>query len=131
MNYNYKRNKESCPRWAVKVEDGMIKKILISEKEYINELFKQYDVKIVTPKYKFINSLKNGDYIIGIDYNPLLLQNVFHYENGVLEFFKFADIGESVMAPLRLIREERIFLGTSSSATFKLFIDTILTMMNL
>lgn len=116
---------KSIPRWATKVEDGMVKIISVSEKEYIDGMFKQYDVEIVTPKDKLVNALKNGDYVIGVDYNPFLFQNVFHYKNGMIEFFRFADVGKNVMVPLRLSREETIFLGTSSSSTFKLFIDTM------
>ena len=50
---------------------------------------------------------------------------MFHYENGLLEFFKFADVGKTVMAPLKLKREKSILLGTSSSLIFKAFVDTI------
>ena len=120
-----KYNNNSIPRWAIKNVDGKFKNVPINEKEYIEGTFKQYAIEIVNPKNKLINALKQGDYVIGIDYNPFLFQNVFHYKNGLLEFFKFEDAGELVMAPLKLNREVSIFLGTSNSSLFEVFIDTM------
>lgn len=126
MKCNYKRNQNiTYPRKAIQIVDGQFKEIFLTEKEYIEVLFEQYDVEIVTPKNKLINALKQGDYVIGIDYNPFLFQNVFHYENGLLEFFKFADVGDQIAAPLRLKREKSILLGTSSSLIFKAFVDSM------
>ena len=126
MKCNYLRNENnSVDRWEIKLVDGQLKFVPVSEEEYVKGTFELYDMEIVTPKNKFINALKRGDYVIGVDYNPFLYHNVFHYENGVLEFFKFDDESELFMAPLRLKREETIFLGTSSSPIFKLFIDTM------
>lgn len=126
MKCNYKRNQNiTYPRKAIQIVDGQFKEIFLTEKEYIEVLFEQYDVEIVTPKNKLINALKKGDYVIGIDYNPFLFQNVFHYENGLLEFFKFADVGDQIAAPLRLKREKSILLGTSSSLIFKAFVDSM------
>lgn len=126
MKCNYKRKiNNSTPKWAIKPVDGKFRNVPVSEEEYIKGIFNQYDMEIVTPKKKLINALKQGDYVIGIDYNPFLFQNVFHYENGLLEFFKFADVGDQIAAPLRLKREKSILLGTSSSLIFKAFVDSM------
>ena len=51
MKCNYKRNQNnSIPRWAVTVVDGKLKKVPVSEEEYIRGYFEQYGVEIVTPK---------------------------------------------------------------------------------
>ena len=111
MKCNYKRNQNnSIPRWAVTIEDGKIKEVPVSEEEYVEGYFEQYGIEIVTPKDKLINALKQGDYVIGVDYNPFVLQDVFHYDNGKFEFLKFADVGIEVMAPLRLKREKTLYL---------------------
>lgn len=125
MTCNYRNRNNSNTRWAAKIEDGQIKTSYISEEEYIKETFEQYDIEIVTPRNKLINALKQGDYVIGIDYNPFLLQNVFHYKNGMFEFFKFADIGEHIMAPLRLKREKSIFVQTAGLADFQAFVNAM------
>lgn len=126
MKCNYKRKINNyIPREAIQTIDGKFRNVPVSEEEYIKGIFNQYDMEIVTPKKKLINALKQGDYVIGIDYNPFLFQNVFHYENGLLEFFKFADVGKTVMAPLKLKREKSILLGTSSSLIFKAFVDSM------
>lgn len=126
MKCNYNRNKNiSYSKKAIQIVDGQFKEILLSENEYIKALIEQYDIEVVTTKNKLIKALKQGDYVIGIDYNPFLFQNVFHYENGLLEFFKFADVGDQIAAPLRLKREKSILLGTSSSLIFKAFVDSM------
>ena len=111
-NYNRKQN-NSIPRWITTVENGKIKEIPVSEEEYVEAYFEQYGIEIVTPKEKLINALRQGDYVIGVDYNPFVLQDVFHYENGRFEFLKFADIGREVMAPLKLKREQTLYLPPS------------------
>ena len=114
MKCNYNRKKSnSIPRWAVTMVDGKIKEVPVSEEEYVEGYFEQYGVEIVTPKNKLINALKQGDYVIGKDYNPFVLQDVFHYDNGKFEFLKFADVGIEVMAPLRLKREQTLYLPAS------------------
>ena len=114
MKCNYNRKKtNSIPRWAVTMVDGKIKEVPVSEEEYVEGYFEQYGVEIVTPKNKLINALMQGDYVIGIDYNPFVLQDVFHYDNGKFEFLKFADVGIEVMAPLRLKREQTLYLPAS------------------
>ena len=126
MKCNYKRKLNNyIPREAIQTVDGMLKNVPISEKDYIERTFKEYDIEVVTPKKKFINAMKQGDYIIGVDYNPFLFQNVFHYENSVLEFFRFADVGNHLLAPLKLKREQTIFLGARSSSMFEVFFDTL------
>lgn len=111
MKCNYNRNQsKSIPRWGYKIVDGKPQKIPVSEEQYIEECFNQYSVEIVTQKDKLVNALRQGDYVIGIDYNPFVLQDVFHYENGKFEFLKFADIGEEVMLPLKLRREQTLLL---------------------
>lgn len=111
-NYNRKQN-NSIPRWAVTMVDGELKEVPVTEEEYVEGYFEQYGIEIVTPKDKLINALKQGDYVIGVDYNPFVLQDVFHYENGRFEFLKFADVGIEVMAPLRLKREQTLYLPAS------------------
>lgn len=114
MKCNYNRNQSNpIQRWAVTMVDGELKEVPVSEEEYVEGYFEQYGVEIVTPKNKLINALKQGDYVIGIDYNPFVLQDVFHYENGKFEVLKFADVGTEVMAPLRLKREQTLVLPTS------------------
>ena len=88
-------------------------------------LFEQYDVEIVTPKNKLINALKQGEYIIGIDYNPFVLVNVFHYENGMIECFKFTDADDQFKTRLKLVREVSIFTQTMSPSYFE---DTVKAM---
>lgn len=124
MKCNYKRNQNnSIPRWAVTVVDGKLKKVPVSEEEYIRGYFEQYGVEIVTPKDKLINALKQGDYVIGIDYNPFVLQDVFHYENGMFEFLKFADIGQDIMVPLRLRREQSMLFPATMQPNFEAFLQ--------
>lgn len=114
MKCNYNRNQSNpIQRWAVTMVDGELKEVPVSEEEYVEGYFEQYGVEIVTPKNKLINALKQGDYVIGIDYNPFVLQDVFHYENGKFEVLKFADVGIEVMAPLRLKREQTLYLPAS------------------
>ena len=126
MKCNYKRKiNNSTPKWAINPVDGNFRNVPISEEEYIKGIFNQYDMKIVTPKNKLINALKQGDYVIGIDYNPFLFQNVFHYENGILEFFRFADIGDRTMAPLRLKRDTSILFRKNSYSNLTAFVDTM------
>ena len=126
MKCNYKRKLNNyIPREAIQTVDGKFKNVPISEKEYIEGIFTQYDIEIVTTKSKFINALKQGNYVIGVDYNPFLFQNVFHYKNGILEFYRFADVGNHLLAPLKLKREQTIFLGASSSSIFEVFFDTL------
>lgn len=115
----------SNTRWAAKIEDGQIKIASISEEEYIKETFEQYGIEIVTPRNKLINALKNGDYVIGVDYNPFLFQNVFHYKNGMIDFLKFADVGEHIMAPLRLERDSTILLPKADSSSWEFFVDNL------
>ena len=99
-----------------------LKKVPVSEEEYIRGYFEQYGVEIVTPKDKLINALKQGDYVIGIDYNPFVLQDVFHYENGMFEFLKFADIGQEIMVPLRLRREQSMLFPATMQPDFEAFL---------
>ena len=108
-----------------KLEDGQFKEIFLTEKEYIEVLFEQYDVEIVTPKNKLINALKQGDYIIGINYNPFVLVNVFHYENGMIECFKFTDGDDQFKTRLKLVLEVAIFTQTMSPTYFE---DTVKAM---
>lgn len=125
MNCNYRNRMNSNNRWAAKIEDEQIKIASISEEEYIKETFEQYGIEIVTHRNKLINALMQGDYVIGVDYNPFLFQNVFHYKNGMFEFFKFADAGEHVMAPLRLERDSTILLPKSDSSSWEFFVDNL------
>ena len=125
MKCNYKRNDNiTYPRKAIQVVDGQFKEIPLSENEYIEVLFEQYDMEIVTSENKLINALKQGNYVIGVDYNPFLFQNVFHYENGLFEIFKFENIGGQI-APLRLKREKSILHGTNISLNLKTFVDAM------
>ena len=120
MKCNYKRNQNiTYPRKAIQIVDGQFKEIFLTEKEYIEVLFEQYDVEIVTPKNKLINALKQGDYIIGINYNPFVLVNVFHYENGMIECFKFTDGDDQFKTRLKLVLEVAIFTQTMSPTYFE------------
>ena len=126
MKCNYKRNQNiTYPRKAIQIVDGQFKEIFLTEKEYIEVLFEQYDVEIVTPKNKLINALKEGDYIIGINYNPFVLVNVFHYENGMIECFKFTDGDDQFKTRLKLVLEVAIFTQTMSPTYFE---DTVKAM---
>ncbi len=126
MKCNYKRNQNiTYPRKAIQIVDGQFKEIFLTEKEYIEVLFEQYDVEIVTPKNKLINALKQGEYIIGIDYNPFVLVNVFHYENGMIECFKFTDGDDQFKTRLKLVLEVAIFTQTMSPTYFE---DTVKAM---
>lgn len=126
MKCNYKRNQNiTYPRKAIQIVDGQFKEIFLTEKEYIEVLFEQYDVEIVTPKNKLINALKQGDYIIGINYNPFVLVNVFHYENGMIECFKFTDGDDQFKTRLKLVLEVAIFTQTMSPTYFE---DTVKAM---
>ena len=126
MKCNYKRNQNiTYPRKAIQIVDGQFKEIFLTEKEYIEVLFEQYDVEIVTPKNKLIDALKQGDYIIGINYNPFVLVNVFHYENGMIECFKFTDGDDQFKTRLKLVLEVAIFTQTMSPTYFE---DTVKAM---
>ena len=126
MKCNYKRNQNiTYPRKAIQIVDGQFKEIFLTEKEYIEVLFEQYDVEIVTPKNKLINALTQGDYIIGINYNPFVLVNVFHYENGMIECFKFTDGDDQFKTRLKLVLEVAIFTQTMSPTYFE---DTVKAM---
>ena len=123
MKCNYKRNQnESVPRWVLKNVDGKIKEVQTSEEKYLKAWFEQFGVEIVTPKEKLITALKNGDYVIGVDYNPFVLQDVFHYKNGVFEFIKFSDISTQAIHPLRLRREQSILLPADSPLGVEVFL---------
>lgn len=126
MKCNYKNTKNNAiPRWVWKIVDGKVEKIQLSEEEYVKRYFEEYGIEIVTQKDKLIDALKNGDYIIGIDYNPLILQDVFHYDNDKFEFLKFRDIDTNVIAPLRLKRETSIYCPDNTTADFDAFIKVI------
>ena len=123
MKCNYQRNQNnSMPRLAFTMVDGEIKEVPISEEEYLKLFFEQFGIEIVTPKEKLINALKNGDYVIGVDYNPFILHDVFHYENGKFEFLKFKDISTQAIHPLRLRREQSILLPANKPADFETFL---------
>lgn len=125
MTCNYRNRINSITRWALEIENRKVKEIPISEEEFVKVTFKQYDIEIVTQKDKLINALKQGYYVIGVDYNPFILQNVFHYEKGMIDFLKFADVGEHIMAPLRLERDSTILLPKADSSSWKFFVDNL------
>lgn len=124
MKCNYKKKQNnSIPRWAFTEVNGKVKAVPVSEEEYIKIYFEQFGIEIVTPKEKLINALKNGDYVIGIDYNPFILHDVFHYENGKFEFLKFRDISTQAIHPLRLRREQSILLPANMPSDFEAFLQ--------
>lgn len=117
--------KYSIPRWALQIENRRVKEILISEEEFVKITFEQYDIEIVTQKDKLINALKQGNYVIGVNYNPFVLENVFHYENEILDFFKFKDVGEHIMPPLRLKKDSSILIKKTDSSFWETIADAI------
>lgn len=88
---------------AIKTENGVDIRVMTQE-EYVKDFFEKYGVEVVTPRKKLIAALRRGDYVIGIDYNPMILHNVFHYKYGKFEMFKFNDIGPQA-EPLKLKRD--------------------------
>lgn len=86
-----------------KTENGVDIRAMTQE-EYVKDFFEKYGVEVVTPRKKLIAALRRGDYVIGIDYNPMILHNVFHYKYGKFEMFKFNVIGPQA-EPLKLKRD--------------------------
>ena len=125
MTCNYKNRMNPNTRWVGKIEDTQIKITSISEEEYIKETFEQYGIEIVTQKDKLIKALKQGNYVIGIDFNPFLFQNVFHYDNMKFEFFKFANAGKHLLAPLRLERITSVMLPKANNLAFELLVENM------
>lgn len=112
-------------RWALQIEKGSVKEIPISEEEFVKTTFEQYDIEVVTPKDKLINAQKKGDYVIGVNYNPFVLENVFHYENETLDCFKFKDVGEHIMIPLKLRRATCVSLKNKDSSFWETIANAI------
>ena len=103
-----------------KTENGFDTRVMTQE-EYVKEFFEQYGVEVVTPRKKLIAALKKGEYVIGIDYNPMLLHNVFHYKYGKFEMFKFSSTGPQA-EPLKLMRDMTVCFNKSN---LDFFLDTL------
>lgn len=77
--------------------------------------FDIFGIEAIHGKEAFVNALKRGEYIIcaddrGTDGNPrLILENVYHYDNGWVEIFRFKDIVSHVIPPLKLVRDKSIW----------------------
>ena len=64
----------------------------------------------------FSKALKNGEYVIGVDYHPTQYRDIFHYNEKLssFEIFHFRDLGSNVMPPLKLKRVLSISVTDSS-----------------
>jgi len=72
----------------------------------------------------FCEALKNGEYVIGVDYNPTQYRDIFHFskELGCLEIFNFSDLGPNTMPPLKL---KRTFSVSVTDSTLYFFLCTL------
>ena len=112
MKCNYNKN-QSIPRYMVATDNENIIMVQISEEEYIKNYYEAYGIEDVTPKDKLVAALKNGDYVIGVDFNPLVLYSVYHYEDGEFDVFHFRDDCPFNPSPLKLERAITVLCPTS------------------
>ena len=75
-------------RLGLKKVGDTVEPVFMTEEEFVKVFFEEFEVEVVSDKKAFVEALKKGDYVIGIDYNPLVLHNVFHYKNGKFEMYK-------------------------------------------
>ena len=86
-----------------------------------HEYFGMESVNEISDFYK---ALINGEYVIGVDYNPTQYLDIFHFskELGCLEIFNFSDLGPNTMPPLKL---KRTFSVSVTDSTLYFFLCTL------
>ena len=64
---------------------------MMTEQEFKNFVFGTGKVVSVKESSALISALKNGEYVIGVSYNPFCLLRAYHYANGELKEYCFED----------------------------------------
>ena len=89
--------------------------------EFLDEIFiaarhEYFGMESVKGLNNFSKALKNGEYVIGVDYHPTQYRDIFHYNEKLssFEIFHFRDLGSNVMPPLKLKRVLSISVTDSS-----------------
>ena len=62
---------------------------IMNEQEFKNYVFGSDKVTSVKDPMFLACALENGEYIIGTQYNPFALQNVYHFKNNTFRVFNF------------------------------------------
>ena len=68
-----------------------INETMMTEQEFKNFVFGTGKVASVKDGADFVSAVKNGEYIIGVGYQPFCLQKVYRYAEGRLDVFCFEE----------------------------------------